>query len=118
MKKTGTKAKNKNRGNTLSQEYVHTGNEGKEQRDHEHAPSIHLGNTGVKLEAEGHVGDPGDLLETVEEVVEAPWGDMPGPDLSQSYVVDLTQQFNRIFVQTTFNSFKGEWMVLICSTTL
>lgn len=70
------------------------------------SPPVRLGNVGVKLENEGRVEGPAGLLETVEEVVEAPWEEISGPDLSQAYVVDLTQQFNRIFVQTSFNSFK------------
>lgn len=110
MKKTGTKAKNKSRSNSVPRDdSVHTaGDTVKDDGSMESvAASLHPGNPGVKLKAEGHAGSPGGLLETVEEVVEAPWGDIPGPDLSQAYVVDLTQQFNRIFVQTTFNSFKG-----------
>lgn len=109
MKKTGTKAKNKSRSNTVPcDDSVHTDDPGKDDGTMESVPtSLHPEDAGVKLKAEGHAGSPGGLLETVEEVVEAPWGDMPGPDLSQAYVVDLTQQFNRIFVQTTFNSFKG-----------
>ncbi|XP_050733096.1 uncharacterized protein LOC127006801 isoform X1 [Eriocheir sinensis] len=108
MKKTGTKAKNKSRINSVPcDDSVHIGDPGKDDGTMESVlASVHPGDTGVKLKAEGHAGSSGGLLETVEEVVEAPWGDMPGPDLSQAYVVDLTQQFNRVFVQTTFNSFK------------
>lgn len=111
MRKTATKPKNKSRIDCAPCDDVHTGDRGKEGEDtmESVATNVHqLGDAdGVKLKAEGHVGSPDGLLETVEEVVEAPWGDMPGQDLSQAYVVDLTQQFNRIFVQTTFNSFKG-----------
>ncbi|XP_045122300.1 nuclear transcription factor Y subunit beta-like isoform X3 [Portunus trituberculatus] len=82
------------------------GDEGRGDHNVESSPPVHLGNVGVKLENEGRVEGPAGLLETVEEVVEAPWEEISGPDLSQAYVVDLTQQFNRIFVQTSFNSFK------------
>lgn len=112
MKKTGTKAKNKSKSNSVPcEDSVHIG---EDDGGLEAVPApIHSGDVaGVKLKAEGHAGSPGGLLEAVEEVVEAPWGDVPGPDLSQAYVVDLTQQFNRIFVQTTFNSFKGQWQSL------
>lgn len=109
MKKISAKSKNKSRDDCIGgEDSIHGNNEGKKGDDNvERPPIVHLGNVGVKLENEGHVGGPGELLEAVEEVVEAPWEEIPEPDLSQAYVVDLTQQFNRIFVQTTFNSFKG-----------
>ena len=81
--------------------------DGRGDHNVETSPPVHLGNVGVKLENEGSVEGSAGLLETVEEVVETPWEEISGPDLSQAYVVDLTQQFNRIFVQTSFNSFKG-----------
>ncbi|XP_063844092.1 uncharacterized protein LOC135090878 isoform X1 [Scylla paramamosain] len=107
MKKISAKSQIK-RGNTCipGEDNIHVGNEGGSDHNVETSPPIHLGNVGVKLENEGRVEGPAGLLETVEEVVEAPWEEIAGPDLSQAYVVDLTQQFNRIFVQTSFNSFK------------
>ena len=95
MKKTSARCINKRRDKEDREE------EGEDNV--ESSSSIHLG---VKMELQGHVeGSDG----VVEEVVEAPWD-----EITDTTLVDLTQQFNKVFVQTTFNSFKGLYYVICC----